>query len=69
MDEKPFKAGEKLTYTVKFGPIIGGTASLVTQANPITTDIPFIIPLQKEKPLVLLKNSTVLKIFLKVISN
>jgi len=27
-DEKPYKPGEKLTYTVKFGPIIGGTASL-----------------------------------------
>jgi hypothetical protein len=27
--EKPFKPGEKLTYTVKFGPIIGGTATLV----------------------------------------
>lgn len=29
IDEKPFKAGEKLIYSVKFGPIIGGTASLV----------------------------------------
>jgi hypothetical protein len=28
-NERPFKPGEKLTYTVKFGPIIGGTASLV----------------------------------------
>jgi hypothetical protein len=27
-NEKPFKPGEKLTYLVKFGPIIGGTASL-----------------------------------------
>ena len=27
-DEKPFHPGEKLTYTVKFGPIIGGTATL-----------------------------------------
>jgi len=26
--EKPYKPGEKLTYTVKFGPIIGGTASM-----------------------------------------
>lgn len=26
--EKPFKPGEKLTYTVKFGPIVGGTASM-----------------------------------------
>jgi len=26
--EKPFKPGEKLVYIVKFGPIIGGTASL-----------------------------------------
>jgi hypothetical protein len=29
VDEKPFKPGEKLTYTVKFGPIVGGTASLI----------------------------------------
>lgn len=28
-NEKPFKPGEKLTYSVRFGPIIGGTASLV----------------------------------------
>jgi len=27
-DERPFKSGEKLSYIVKFGPIIGGTASL-----------------------------------------
>lgn len=27
-DEKPYKAGEKLVYIVKYGPIIGGTASL-----------------------------------------
>lgn len=27
-EEKPYKPGEKLTYIVKFGPIIGGTASL-----------------------------------------
>jgi hypothetical protein len=27
-DERPFKPGEKLSYIVKFGPIIGGTASL-----------------------------------------
>lgn len=27
-DEKPYKAGEMLAYTVKFGPIIGGTATL-----------------------------------------
>jgi hypothetical protein len=29
LDEKPFNPGEKLIYSVKFGPIIGGTASLV----------------------------------------
>jgi hypothetical protein len=29
LEERPFKAGEKLSYTVKFGPITGGTASLV----------------------------------------
>ncbi len=29
LDEKPFKPGEKLIYIVKFGPIIGGTASLI----------------------------------------
>lgn len=29
INEKPFKAGEKLIYTVKFGPIVGGTASLL----------------------------------------
>jgi hypothetical protein len=28
LDAKPYKTGEKLTYIVKFGPIIGGTASL-----------------------------------------
>lgn len=27
-EEKPYKSGEKLVYIVKFGPIIGGTASL-----------------------------------------
>lgn len=27
--ENPYKAGEKLVYSVKFGPITGGTASLV----------------------------------------
>lgn len=27
--DKPFRAGEKLTYIVKFGPIVGGSASLV----------------------------------------
>lgn len=27
--EKPFRGGEKLTYIVKFGPIVGGNASLV----------------------------------------
>jgi hypothetical protein len=27
-DERPFKPGEKLSYIVKFGPIIGGSASL-----------------------------------------
>lgn len=27
--EKPYKSGEKLTYIVRFGPIIGGTASMV----------------------------------------
>ena len=26
--DRPFKPGEKLTYTIKFGPIIGGTASI-----------------------------------------
>lgn len=26
--ELPFKAGEKLTYTVKFGPVVGGKATL-----------------------------------------
>jgi hypothetical protein len=26
--EKPYKAGEKLTFTVRFGPIIGGMASI-----------------------------------------
>ena len=29
LQERPFKAGEKLTYTIKFGPIVGGTASIV----------------------------------------
>jgi hypothetical protein len=29
--EKPFKAGEKLKYTIKFGPIVGGTASMVVR--------------------------------------
>jgi len=29
--EKPFKDGEKLIYTLKFGPIIGGTASMVVK--------------------------------------
>jgi|WetSurMetagenome_2_1015567.scaffolds.fasta_scaffold10705_5 hypothetical protein len=29
VNEKPFKPGEKLNYIVKFGPIIGGTASIV----------------------------------------
>jgi len=28
-NEKPFKSGEKLTYSVKFGPVVGGNASLV----------------------------------------
>jgi hypothetical protein len=27
--DKPFRGGEKLTYIVKFGPIVGGNASLV----------------------------------------
>lgn len=27
--EKPYQAGEKLIYTIKFGPIVGGTASMV----------------------------------------
>lgn len=27
-DEKPYKAGEKLTFTIRVGPIIGGTATL-----------------------------------------
>jgi hypothetical protein len=27
-DVRPFKPGEKLSYIVKFGPIIGGTATL-----------------------------------------
>jgi hypothetical protein len=27
--EKPYRDGEKLIYTIKFGPIIGGTASMV----------------------------------------
>jgi hypothetical protein len=32
--ERPFKAGEKLIYTVKFGPIVGGTASIyIKQVN------------------------------------
>ncbi|HEX2394658.1 MAG TPA: DUF3108 domain-containing protein [Bacteroidales bacterium] len=26
--DKPYKSGEKLTYIVKFGPIVGGTASM-----------------------------------------
>jgi len=38
-DVKPYKPGEKLSYIVKFGPIIGGTASLtlrqVTHENKI----------------------------------
>jgi hypothetical protein len=29
INDKPFKTGEKLTYSVKFGPIVGGSASLV----------------------------------------
>ncbi|HJZ38970.1 MAG TPA: DUF3108 domain-containing protein [Bacteroidales bacterium] len=29
LDDKPYKAGEKLIFTIKFGPIIGGTASLI----------------------------------------
>jgi hypothetical protein len=29
LNEKPFKAGEKLAYGVKFGPIVGGHATLV----------------------------------------
>ncbi len=29
LKEKPYKPGEKLTYSVKFGPIVGGTASMV----------------------------------------
>jgi hypothetical protein len=28
LKDKPYKAGEKLIYTVKFGPIVGGTASI-----------------------------------------
>ena len=33
VSEKPFKAGEKLTYTIKFGPIVGGTASIVIKQD------------------------------------
>ncbi len=37
--EKPYKSGEKLIYSVRFGPIVGGTASMVikesTYANRI----------------------------------
>lgn len=29
VNEKPFKPGEKLVYSVKFGPIVGGTAFLL----------------------------------------
>jgi hypothetical protein len=29
LNEKPFKSGEKLTYKVKFGPVVGGNALLV----------------------------------------
>ncbi len=29
--EKPFKSGEKLSYNVKFGPIVGGTASMMVK--------------------------------------
>jgi hypothetical protein len=29
LSEKPFKPGEKLSYIVKFGPIVGGTASMI----------------------------------------
>jgi hypothetical protein len=29
VNERPFKTGEKLTYSVRFGPIVGGSASLV----------------------------------------
>ena len=29
LNEKPFKPGEKLNYVVKFGPIVGGSASLL----------------------------------------
>lgn len=32
--DKPFKPGEKLTYIIRFGPIVGGTASMaIKQAN------------------------------------
>jgi hypothetical protein len=31
LDEKSFKSGEKLTYIVKFGPIVGGSASLIVK--------------------------------------
>jgi hypothetical protein len=29
VNERPYKAGEKLKYIIKFGPIVGGTASMV----------------------------------------
>jgi len=33
VDEKPFRPGEKLTYSVKFGPIVGGHATLTLKST------------------------------------
>jgi len=48
-DEKPYKAGEKLTFTIKVGPIIGGTATLTLRH--VTYDKPVVYHSRvKEKP-------------------
>ncbi len=41
VEENPYKAGEKLVYTVKFGPITGGTASLVLKQTNYNNKLVF----------------------------
>jgi len=40
-DEKPYRSGEKLVYIVKFGPIIGGTASLTLRQTYYNNKVVF----------------------------